>query len=328
MSSPPDWRRLLWRRLRVLGTLVVILVVLAGSIYLLAPQWVLKAWQWQQAGEAGLQTRNASIDGQTWTWYEGGSGPTLVLLHGFGGSRHDWVPVAAELTGNFHLVIPDLPGWGDSPLPADAKRSPEAEADRLAAFLTHEAPGNIILIGHSWGALVAGLYAADNPANVAALGFVDAFGVGHLTTSAINEQPLLYHDRPSFKAALALAFATTPELPGRIADVYIDRNKARMDDIRPALERLQNHDAHALEPVLPRWHKPALVIWCHDDKLIDVDAVDVFRQRLTASPRIDVTTLFGCSHMAMREKPRAMAQAITRFLLPVHRAPAAPLPTN
>lgn len=319
-SGPPLWRRLLMRRLRALGMLLLILVAIAAGIYLLAPQWIVRANEWRQASSAGLESHELEVGGQNWIYYEGGTGPTIMLLHGFDGSRDNWVPVAKELTGNFRVVIPDLPGWGQSLPVAGTDYGPRAEAKRLAAFIERVAPRNVVLIGHSMGGLIAGLYAADHPDHIAAIGFVDSAGVGHFEAPLTDgSNPFAFTDRAGFEHMLALVFAEPPKLPGRIEDVFVKRNSNRLAMIKQSFALASRSGAaHALESILPGIDKPVLVMWCRDDQLISSDAVNVFRKKLGASPRIDVTTLFGCSHMPMLEQPHATAQAITRFMLPAH----------
>ncbi len=175
----PHWRRLLLRRLRVLGALLLVVATIAVGVYLFAPQWIVRGTDWRQANSAGLESHELVLDGQKWVYYEGGSGPTIMLLHGFDGSRDNWTKVAGELTGNFRIVIPDLPGWGQSIPVAAADYGPRFEAERLAGFIDHVAPRNLVLIGHSMGGLIAGLYAADHPDHIAAVGFVGSDGVGY-----------------------------------------------------------------------------------------------------------------------------------------------------
>lgn len=312
-GTTPLWRRLLWRRLRILLGLAAVLALAFGSVWLLAPQWLLDGWQAWQARQAGLTTEAADIDGQHWAWFAGGQGPVIVLVHGFGGSRHDWVPVAAELTDNFRVLIPDLPGWGASlPVPA-GDPGPRAQAARLDGFLRHAAPGGAVLIGHSAGGLIAGLEAQAHPARVHALGFVASAGAG-----GVIAPPGLaaYTDRAGLQRALDTAFSMPPRLPGRLLDVLARRNAARSDWVRAGMRAMRASE-RALVPVLPALTQPALVLWCRDDRVIAASAADTLRNELHASARIDVTTLFGCGHMPMLEQPEAVAATITRFMLPL-----------
>jgi pimeloyl-ACP methyl ester carboxylesterase len=58
-----------------------------------------------------------------------------------------------------------------------------------------------------------------------------------------------------------------------------------------------------------------LGIWCHDDKIIDVSALDTLRDGLKSSPSIGATVMNGCNHMPMLEKPEETARIITGFAL-------------
>ncbi|EQD55348.1 alpha/beta hydrolase protein, partial [mine drainage metagenome] len=74
--------------------------------------------------------------------------PTLVLLHGFGGSRQNWVPTAKYLAHNFHVIIPDLPGYGSSsPVPA-SEGGIHGEARLLAGFVDALELKHFGLVGH------------------------------------------------------------------------------------------------------------------------------------------------------------------------------------
>lgn len=327
-SPVPDWRRLLWRRLRLLGALALGLGVAALAVYWLAPQWIVRAVHWHRASEAGLESHELRVDGQRWVYYQGGEGPTIMLLHGFGGRGDHWVEVAGRLTSNFRVIVPDLPGWGRSTPLADGQVGPRAQARRLAGFIARVAPRNLVLIGHGSGGLVAGLYATAHPGRVAALGLVASAGAGHRLQGQ-NDDIFAYTDRPGLRHLLALAWAHPPDLPGSIAEVYVERNRARIERVQRGATLLrQPRQAHALESLLPPLAKPVWLAWCHDDRIIDYRALDVIRRHLHASPRIDVTTLFDCSHMPMLEKPEATARAITRFMLPTHRPSPPPIPAT
>ena len=66
---------------------------------------------------------------------------------------------------------------------------------------------------------------------------------------------------------------------------------------------------------LPDITAPTLAIWCTKDQIIDISALDAIRKGLTHVPNIGVTELTGCGHMSIMEKPREVAQSITRFML-------------
>jgi pimeloyl-ACP methyl ester carboxylesterase len=68
---------------------------------------------------ADIAYRTADVDGLTVFYREAGAAdaPTLVLLHGFPSASHQFHELTPLLAGRFHLVAPDLPGFGKSGMP-------------------------------------------------------------------------------------------------------------------------------------------------------------------------------------------------------------------
>lgn len=104
-----------------------------------------------------------------------GAGPELVWIHGLGEWSQSFDVVARRLDGFTH-VLPDLPGYGRSPWPAEppagdpVDRSLGALADHLAAWLADRPPA--VLVGHSLGGVLATLVAERIPVR----GIVNADG--------------------------------------------------------------------------------------------------------------------------------------------------------
>jgi pimeloyl-ACP methyl ester carboxylesterase len=103
---------------------------------------------------------------------EFGKGPTIVMVHGLGGARMTWLPVARKLLGNYHVVMLDLPGHGDSPLPDPF--SLEACGTDLANALAKYDAKNTVLVGLGAGGLVALQALEKKPDAVAGLVLVEA----------------------------------------------------------------------------------------------------------------------------------------------------------
>ena len=118
----------------------------------------------QERGWAGLSTHVATLpDNTPVTYSEGGpaAAPTLVLLHGYTGDRNHWNRVARELTPRWHLIVPDLPGHGETPL--DDNASADGMSNTLIDFARALGLDDYTLVGHSMGGAVAELWALGQP---------------------------------------------------------------------------------------------------------------------------------------------------------------------
>ncbi len=94
---------------------------------------------------------------------EEGSGPPIVFLHGLGGDRLLWNAVVPELAGEFHVIVPNLRGHGDTGLPDGSTLSfDELERDVLA-FLDRRALSSVHWVGFSAGGFLALRLALDHP---------------------------------------------------------------------------------------------------------------------------------------------------------------------
>jgi pimeloyl-ACP methyl ester carboxylesterase len=311
------------RRLKILCGVVIALAVIGLGVYFIAPGAVLRGAIAWQAWRYGLHQQSVQVGDTRWVYLEGGkqNGPPLVLLHGYGGTYADWLLAAKYLTGNFRVIIPDLPGWGATTRLPDADYGYAAQVDRLHGFVEALHLGEIAIAGHSMGGAIAGLYAANYPKDVAALVLVDSAGVRFKENAFVRElkagkSPFDIDDRAQFEHLESLLFAHPPSVPARIQDVFVDKSKSeRAFDDKVLREITAADERYVLESKLPDVTAPTLAIWCMQDQVIDVSALDAIRKGLVHAPNIGVTELTGCGHMSIMEKPREVAQSITHFVL-------------
>ena len=103
---------------------------------------------------------------------EFGRGPTIVFLHGMGGARISWLPTAKKLIADHHVVMMDLPGHGDSPLPDPF--SLDAAAEAIAQALATQKAESTVVVGQGVGGALALMAAAAHPDRVRGVVLVDA----------------------------------------------------------------------------------------------------------------------------------------------------------
>jgi haloacetate dehalogenase len=125
----------------------------------------------------GFERRDVDVDGARIHARIAGQGPPVMLLHGFPQTHVCWHRVAPRLAEKFTLVIPDMPGYGDSKGPApDAKHleySKRAVARRMREFMAKVGFDRFALVGHDRGGRVGYRLALDHPDTLTRLVILD-----------------------------------------------------------------------------------------------------------------------------------------------------------
>jgi len=115
---------------------------------------------------AAYPTQKVSTRRGIISYREAGAGPALCLLHGISSQSGSWVHQLDALAPRFHVVAWDAPGYGDSDrLPANAPATSDY-AESLAGLLDALGIDRTLLVGSSFGALIAGAFAATRPDRV------------------------------------------------------------------------------------------------------------------------------------------------------------------
>jgi len=131
-------------------------------------------------------------------WRIWGEGPPLVLLHGASGSWTHWIRNVLPLAARFRVLVPDMPGFGDSDAPLDPHTAPGL-ADLVASGLDVilPPPTELDLAGFSFGGIVAGLMAARLERRVRTLVLLGPGGLAlprAATRPLLRIQPGMTHD--------------------------------------------------------------------------------------------------------------------------------------
>lgn len=128
---------------------------------------------------AGFRSRVAEVNGTRIHYRIGGSGPAVVLLHGYAETGHMWNPLMPLLAKTHTVIVPDLRGAGDSAKPESGyeKKNMAVDIHELVKSLNI---AKASIVGHDIGLMVAYAYAAQFPAETERVVLMDAFlpGIG------------------------------------------------------------------------------------------------------------------------------------------------------
>ena len=141
-----------------------------------------------------IVSRTAEVDGVKLHYLAAGHGPPLILLHGYAETSLMWRPIMPLLAERFTVIAPDLPGIGDSAIPADGLDMKTA-AIRIHALARSLGVEKAEVVGHDIGLMVAYAYAAQFPAETTKLVVMDAFLPGVEGWRAVYDDSAIWHFR-------------------------------------------------------------------------------------------------------------------------------------
>lgn len=114
--------------------------------------------------------KRISFEGENLYYTTTGTGLEVMLVHGFGETGDVWTLQTNTLKENYRLLVPDLPGSGESPYIPNNNPSIDLFADALLQILNNEQIEKVVLIGHSMGGYICLAFAEKYPNRLKALG--------------------------------------------------------------------------------------------------------------------------------------------------------------
>ena len=299
---------------------LLILIVAVVTVYYAFPEQVAKFFISSERSKADLTKKEIKIDDHNIVYLEGGTGPTILLLHGYSANKDNWTRFAAHLTKNYHVVIPDLPGHGESSKLFNEKYDMINQITHLHKFTQAIKINKFHVAGNSMGGFFAGSYAVRYPDEVLSLGLFDAAGVKSLQKSEATklfekgENPLLLKDSNDLTRLMKFVFVNPPSLPYPFQKVFVKKAIANKSINEKIAADLKN-DLNSLEKDLPQIKAAALILWGDQDKIIDISSVPVFEKGLKNHKTVIIK---DCGHAPMIEKVQETATEYLIFIKSVN----------
>lgn len=313
-----------FRIVRIAAIALFALLLLAAALFWRNPYAIISGDFARQRIAAGLSKAHVQVGDHRWVYAYSDDAPegapVVVMLHGFTGSKENWYPVARRLQGRYRLIIPDLPGWGESERIDGADYGFSAQSDRVADFIDAVVGEGVVLLGHSMGGGIAALTAARHPRQVARVGLLDAAGVrfddnrfGEDVLAGRN--PFAVSDEASLQRYLDTVFeddSARPTIPWPVDGIYIARRRGDAAFEQRVLDRIGRGEERFLPgEAAADIRQPAMLLWCRQDAVIDFSALEIYGERIPQAQRV---LLEGCGHMSLMEQPDAVAQAVIMLI--------------
>ncbi|WP_071872391.1 alpha/beta fold hydrolase [Atopomonas hussainii] len=290
----------------------------AATVYFY-PQAVLPVARQYELLRADLEHESARVGQINYHFYRGGpsDSPTLVLLHGFGANKDNWVRMAQHLTQDYQVIAIDLPGFGDSDKPNNISYDVGSQAERVAQLTKELGITRFHIAGNSMGGHIAALVAARHPSRVLSLGLLDNGGITAPKKSELFERlergepnPLVVYKPEDFDKLLEFVFVKQPPIPAPLKAHFAAEALANQGQNDLIFSHLRDRYI-PLEPELGKIKVPTLLLWGDQDRVLDVSSIDVM-QPLLAKP--SVVIMKDCGHAPMLERPEETAEHYRAFL--------------
>jgi pimeloyl-ACP methyl ester carboxylesterase len=223
---------------------------------------------------------------------------TYVLVHGVNDQAGTWAAVAAKLAEHNRVVIPDLPGHGESG-PKEGSISMPLMLERLHAVIEKEAPGKVVLVGSSMGAWVDVLYTLAHADRVERLVLESGGGLGRPPGV-----PLVASNREEAIKILHAVHGPKAPTPDWAIDTLLE-----MKDGMP----MQRVLASGLLPYftdarLKDVKVPTKIIWGADDGVVPRSYVDDVQKGIEGST---LCVIEGAAHIPHAQQPERFLACLT-----------------
>jgi len=252
------------------------------------------------------------VFGQKIHYLEAGSGPTVILLHGLGGSSQAWQFNTTALAEKFHVFVPDQIGFGKSDKPLVNYRI-RTYVDFLDQFCKQLKIERASLVGNSMGGWIAAAFTAAFPDRVDKLVLVDAAGYAPPkdldTRTFYGLNPTT---REGMKTLAAKVFYNKLFLTDAAIDQAIAARLAAGDGytIKSITESIIRGEDF-LDDTVKTIKQPTLIVWGRQDGLVSLSEGERFNKDIAGSKLIVIDE---CGHVPPVEKPAEFNAAVIKFL--------------
>lgn len=256
---------------------------------------------------------------------EGGEGPAVLMLHGSGPGVSGWSNFSGNfpvLTRHHRVLVPDMPGFGSSPLPELDRVYPEVAADKLADMLDELSIDQVDVVGNSMGGYVGIQLSRQHPERVRRLALMGPGGLA----AALYSPPVSEGNR-RLREFLAdptrermVAWVDTMVANTAVVDDALIDQRTRSALVPGAIENTVRIFASLSDPALPEhvmpWQvaasltHPMLIIWGRDDRMLPYEQSAFGFRHL---PDAELHVFSGCGHWAQVERKDAFERLVLEF---------------
>ncbi|XP_063283632.1 monoacylglycerol lipase ABHD6 [Pelobates fuscus] len=307
------------------GTLLIPILAFTAS-FLVWPAALINIYYWYWRRTLGMQVKYANYGNYTFCYItrgRPGPKPSLLMLHGFSAHKDMWLSVVKFLPKHLHLVCVDMPGHEGTTRSALDDYTANEQVKRIHQFVEsinlNKKPFH--LVGTSMGGNVAGVYAAQYPADICYLSLICPAGLQYPNDSKFLKQlkesgdpqkiSLIPSTAEEMGEMLKLCSYVRFKIPRQVLQGLVDVRIPHNEFYRKLfLDIVRENSRYSLHEHMAKIKAPTQIIWGKQDQVLDVSGADVLSSSIPGS---QVEILENCGHSVVMERPRKTAKLIVDF---------------
>jgi len=238
-----------------------------------------------------------------------GSGATIVIVHNLGSARMSWLPVARKLLGKYRVVLVDLPGHGDSPMPDPFSLA--AAASAIDAVLAQQKGDSTVVVGHGLGGTLALMAVAKNPGHAKGVAVIDATLKAPTAIPDAQRKMFLSWLDENFDAFLTQVYAKQGRDSTQSAELLAQASLVPRANLKQYYIALLDLDGSA---ALKDFKRPLVYIASDRAWPVGQTWASVAKERgFDLAAAIDTVRIPASGQLITKDQPDSLASAIAAF---------------
>ncbi len=275
------------------------------------------ALRWMLLRSSGASAGEVQVDGVTMPYLACGSGPAVLMVHGFGADKETWLITARALARNHRVLMMDLPGFGAAGDVPSERGSAKAQAAAVVGFADRMGHHRFHIAGNSMGGGISLRVSHDYPERVRSMTLINSVGPDAESSDVeriLDEEgrnPLVPESLDDGDEFLSLVMEKRPKLPRTLQRYALSRSIGRRHRHARMWEGWKNGpDDDYIPAELGGIEAPALVIHGDRDRVIHHSVGSALADQL---PNARLEMLRDIGHVPQIEVPKQTAGLLTQF---------------
>ena len=289
--------------------------VLFLTVQIAPPAGILSVLYASYALRSGVHATTLKTDQGDIQAYEGGVPKKdrlpVLLLHGFGDSKISFVQSARWLTQEYQVLLPEFPGFGESPQDPKLTHSIRAQVERVRAMLDARNFPRAHLVGNSMGGHIAAAFSLRYPDRVASLTLISPAGLRVDDPIPYRPQEHAISTEDDYDRFMDQLFYKRPWIPGPFKKDFIRTATERFEWLQKVRAEIRDGEDYILNDRIAQIRARTFILWGQHDGVVHVAHAPVWKAGIAGSKLVIQE---DSGHSPQYEYPERTGKQILEFL--------------